>query len=84
VHVVRRAAYQGHAVPATAGYPRGPFDADVLAQPVMEVFEPEPEFPYGATAQNDMQGVPLYRCRVCNGLETEETLDQHQCPVSDG
>lgn len=84
MHIVRRAAYQGHAIPATAGRARGPFDPDVLAQPVMEIFEPEPEFPYGATAQNSMQGVPLFRCRVCGGVETEETIEMHACPVSDG
>ena len=84
MRVVRRAAYQGHAVPATAGYPRGPFDAEVLARPVVEDPEPETDYPYGATAQNDMAGVPLFRCRVCGGVETEETLDLHACPVSDG
>lgn len=81
MHIVRRAAYQGHAIPSKAGYSRGPFNPEVLAEPVIE-HSPEPpqEMPYGATAQNGYRGVPLFRCRLCGGVETEDSLDTHYCP----
>jgi hypothetical protein len=87
VHIVRKAAFQGHAVPATAGYARGPFNPEVLATPVVviDVEAGEPEFPYGATAQNDYKGVPLMRCTWCGGVEPEENVGQHVCQdVGDG
>jgi hypothetical protein len=80
VHIVRRAAYQGHAVPATAGYARNPFDPAVIAPPVIVLPEPEPEAPYGATAQNNYAGEPLFRCTLCDEIVPESLLDEHRCP----
>lgn len=86
MRVVRRAAFQGHAVPETAGRPRGPFSPEVLAKPVIsdEVITSDNPFPPGATSQNDFRGVPHYRCRYCQEIIPEYALDAHVCEVPDG
>ena len=78
MRVVRRPAFQGHAVPATAGYARNPFDPQIMAQPQIIHEEPEPE-PLSATAQNDYRGLKLYRCTYCGDTVTEEEVDAHFC-----
>ena len=83
MRVIRTPAYQGHAVPKTAGHARGPFNPEILADPVIVVDEPEPE-PYGATAQNDYRGLKLYRCTYCGDTVTEEEIDAHYCEAGDG
>lgn len=86
MRVLRRQAYQAHAVPKTAGYPKGPFSAEILAAPVVsreEVLDDNP-FPPGATAQNQFRGIKHYRCRMCHEVLLEEQLDGHICEVDDG
>ena len=83
MRIIRTPAYQGHAVPQRAGYAKGPFNPDVLAEPVIIVTDGEPE-PYNATAQNDMRGEPLYRCQLCEGIVPESGIDAHQCGGDDG
>lgn len=79
MRVIRRAAYQAHAVPSTAGYPRGPFNPEILAKPEIVHEDPVDDMPYGATAQNDYRGVPLYECRSCGDIVTEDDLNGHIC-----
>lgn len=85
--VVRRQAYQGHAVPATAGYPKGPFSPEVLAPPVIDytpLVDDQDFFPVGATAQNNFRGTPRYQCRLCGDVLDGDQLSTHACEVNDG
>jgi 5-methylcytosine-specific restriction endonuclease McrA len=86
MRVLRRAAFQGHAVPATAGRPVGPFSAEVLAKPVIsdDVITSDNPYPFGATAQNDYQGIKTYQCRYCSEIVTEDELDAHICGGAHG
>lgn len=86
MRVIRRPAYQGHAVPETAGRPKGPFPSEVLAPPVITYDDNDPDdiYPPGATAQNNYQGVILYKCRACAATVTEEQMDAHRCQVDNG
>lgn len=79
MHLIRTPAYQGHAIPKTAGHARGPFNPDVLAEPVIVMDEGEPRAPYNATAQNDYLGERLYRCHFCNEIVPESEIDTHIC-----
>lgn len=78
MRVIRRPAYQGHAVPSQAGYARSPFDPAITAPPRVVHDEPDPE-PIGATAQNDYRGLALYRCSACGDLLTEDRIPAHDC-----
>lgn len=86
MRVIRRPAYQGHAIPATAGRPHGPFPAEILAAPVVTFDDNDPDdiYPPGATAQNNYRGVPLFRCRHCDAVMTEEQTGDHFCEGLDG
>lgn len=80
MHIQRIKAVQAHPVPSQVYRPGNIFDADVLRAPVIdrESVE-EPEFPPGATPANGMQGVPLFRCNVCDAIVAESELDAHRC-----
>jgi hypothetical protein len=79
MRVIRTPAYQGHAIPSKAGYAVGPFSPEVLAKNEIVFDEGEPQLPYGATAQNNYQGIKLYRCRYCGETVTEDEIDAHYC-----
>lgn len=86
MRVVRRQAFQAHAVPDTAGYPKGPFSSEVLAPPIID-HEPlvdDHVYPYGATAQNKFLGVQRYQCRDCGDVLMKEDLQAHDCGAADG
>lgn len=83
MRIIRTPAYQGHAVPRTAGRANGPFNPDVLAEPKIVVQEPEAE-PYNANAQNGFLGETLYRCQYCGEVVPESEIDMHYCEVDDG
>lgn len=78
MRVIRTAAYQGHAVPKMAGYPKGPFNPEVLAEPVIVTEEPEPPV-YNANAQNDYRGERLFRCAYCTEVVPGSEIDAHYC-----
>lgn len=86
MRVIRRPAFQGHAVPETAGRPQGPFPSEVLAPPVITYDDSDPDniYPPGATAQNNYRGVTMYRCRDCSATLTEDQLEDHACEVDHG
>lgn len=86
MRVIRRPAFQGHAIPATAGPARGPFPSEILAPPSVTYEDSDPDniYPPGATAQNNYRGMTLYRCRVCDATLTEDDLDAHSCESADG
>lgn len=81
MHIIRRPAVQGHAVPATASHPRNPFDPAILAGPRIVIDEPEPE-PYGATAQNGYRGQRLFACSYCSTVVPEDDVNSHTCEES--
>ena len=85
MRIIRKPAYQGHAVPQTAMSPRGPFPAEVLAGPVVTYDEdPSDEtLPQGATAQNDYRGIRYLRCTGCGEIVREDDADSHQCEERD-
>jgi hypothetical protein len=75
--VIHIDAEQGHAVPKSVIQPRGPFGA---YSPTMDPNQEDPpEFPYGATAQNNMQGVQWFVCNACRAHVPGNRLEQHIC-----
>lgn len=86
MRVIRKPAFQGHAIPSQAGYARNPFDPEVTAQPVVVVDDNDPDvlYPPGATAQNNYRGIQMYRCRECGAMVSEDDLDNHVCEDFDG
>lgn len=81
MRVIRRQAYQGHAVPSTASHPRGPFPAEVLAPPVIVYDDTDPDvlMPLEANAQNNYQPETVYVCNLCDARVVESMLDEHRC-----
>lgn len=78
MRVVRKAAYQGHAIPRRAGYAKGPFNDEILAKPAVVLTEEAPQ-PFNANAQNDFQGERILQCSACMGLVPESLTDEHVC-----
>lgn len=82
-HRVSRAqAYQGHLVPDHGYYPSFGFESDVPT--IIDNPDPVEEFPLGATAQNNMQGVVFYQCQGCGAVVREEDCPGHRCEDTDG
>ena len=71
MHVIRRPARQAHAIPSTAGYPVGPFNPEVLAQPEIVVETPE--------LKHEPPRLKLYQCNYCGETVTEDEIDAHWC-----
>lgn len=84
MRVIRKSAYQGHAVPQTAMSPRGPFPAEVMASPVI-TFDNDSDdlLPPGATAQNNYQGLRHVRCTLCGDVMIEDDAPSHTCSEDD-
>ena len=79
------AAKQGHAVPAVATRPMGPFPPELFRTPAPVVdYVSQPDgggevLPEDATAQNNFRGVKWYRCRACHEAVTEDDVALHRC-----
>ena len=82
MRVIRKQAYQGHAVPSTASHPVGPFPAELLRESVIVYDDNDPDdmYPAGATAQNNYAPPKLYKCQYCGDIVTEYEVDSHVCP----
>ena len=78
MRVVRRPAVQGHAIPATAHRPQGPFPAEILA-PNEVISEDEEQIDPRANAQNMYRAPGLVRCTRCGEVMTEDVTDGHRC-----
>jgi hypothetical protein len=76
MRIIHKQAVQAHAVPKQVIEARGPFRK---YEPEVVALVPEPEFPYGANAQNGMRGVRLYQCNVCGDVVREEMVPFHVC-----
>lgn len=77
VRIIHKQAEQGHAVPSHILTASGPFG--VYTPEKAEDEQVVDEFPYGATAQNDMVGIGLYTCNLCGSLVRETELSVHRC-----
>jgi hypothetical protein len=72
-------AVQAHPVPSRAYEARGPFARYQPREILDTPFDPD-KFPVaGATAQNEMRGVPMYECQDCKAILMETELDGHVC-----
>lgn len=85
MRIVRVAARQGHAVPASVTPARGPFPPELFQKPqVVADYEPQPDgggdpVPDDGTAQNGFRSTKWYRCRDCHSAVAENDLDSHDC-----
>ena len=90
MYIQRIKTKQGHPVPKTAGYAKGPFPPELFEQPeVISNYTPQPdsgdeEIPLGATAQNNFKGIRWFRCKTCRDIVPESKLGNHSCEVEDG
>lgn len=78
MRVIYVEAEQGHAVPAHAYEPRGPFGAPIRTEITNLTHDPD-KFPVGATAQNGMKEISLFECQICEAILRESELDAHIC-----
>ena len=79
MRVIHKQAVQAHLVPSIVMEARGPFSS---YEPLRdETGTDAPEFPSGATAQNEMNEVVLYQCRDCGAVVKDRDIDYHECEV---
>jgi hypothetical protein len=74
VKVIRKFAVQGHPVPDKAHHPVGPFPAEVLKQPQMEVV-----VEHSDSLHEALDEYRLFRCRDCGEVLGRESLNIHEC-----
>lgn len=77
----RVATRQGHPVPSQVSPARGPFPPELYRHTeIVYDYEPAvPEFPPGATAQNNFQPERLLTCRLCLAEVYESQTPNHVC-----
>jgi hypothetical protein len=73
--IIRKFAVQGHPVPRTSHFPRGPFPPEVLAQPRVTYDESV----HSDSLHEALDDVRMYRCRYCNGVMYAEETASHLC-----
>lgn len=85
MHLIRRNAKQGHAIPSMASAPSGPFPHEIFAQTRVVIDDNDPDYLYppSATAQNGYALPRVFRCTYCDDLVPEYDLDYHVCPDDD-
>ena len=72
--LIRKFAIQGHAIPATAHSPRGPFPPEILEQPRMEYADEHSDSLHSA-----LDDTRFFKCRECNEVLLEDRLKNHIC-----
>ena len=72
---------QGHAVPKTAGYPKGPFPPELYQRPevITDYIPVDEDVPHGGTAQNNFVEPKVFSCTFCNELVYEHKIVDHKC-----
>lgn len=72
---------QGHPVPKTAGYAKGPFPPEIyLPTEIIVDYEPlDQDTPVGATAQNNFVEPRQFRCKICTEIMFEHKTSDHVC-----
>lgn len=85
MHVIRRNAKQGHAIPSTASAPLGPFPYEIMVQSQIVIDNNDPDFLYppNATAQNNYAPPKIFRCTYCEELVHEYETEFHKCEEYD-
>ena len=81
MRVQRIATKQGHPVPKSAGYAKGPFPSELFQRPeVISDYVPfDQEMPNGTTAQNGFTEPPVFKCRYCTELVYSHQIPDHIC-----
>jgi hypothetical protein len=81
VRVQRIITKQGHPVPKTAGYAKGPFPPELFQRPeVIDDYIPvDEDNPVGGTAQNNFREPKQFRCSFCNEIMYEHKTIDHKC-----
>jgi hypothetical protein len=72
--LIRKFAVQGHAVPATAHSPRGPFPPEILEQPRMQDNDYQSD-----SLHAGLDDVRFFKCKNCDEIMLEAELDTHEC-----
>lgn len=78
---------QGHPVPKTAGYAKGPFPPELYqkSELITEYESIDTENPVGGTAQNNFTEPRAFRCRICDEVMYEHKTADHVCEeINDG
>lgn len=80
MRIERIQAKQGHAVPKTAGYAKGPFPPELYEKPeLITDYEPLDYIPEGTTAQNNFKEPRKFQCGLCNEIMYEHKTFDHIC-----
>jgi hypothetical protein len=72
---------QGHPVPKSGGYAKGPFPQELYQRPeVISDYVPADETtPPGGTAQNNYREPRAFRCSFCDEVMYEHQTIDHKC-----
>lgn len=72
---------QGHPVPKTAGYAKGPFPAEIYTptEIIVDYVPLDQDTPVGGTAQNNFEEPTQFRCRLCGEVMFEHKTADHIC-----
>lgn len=81
MRVERVITKQGHPVPKTAGYAKGPFPPELYTPTeIITDYQPlDQETPVGGTAQNNFEEPLQFRCRLCDEVMFEHKTADHVC-----
>jgi hypothetical protein len=77
---------QGHPVPQSAGYAKGPFPPELFEKPeiIHDYFRPgQDDIVEGGTAQNNFNPPKVFKCRDCNEVVMEYDLENHMCSAEE-
>lgn len=88
MRIERIATKQGHPVPDSATYPKGPFPTELFQRPEVIVDYVENhaggETTIGGTAQNNYAPLKYFKCKVCTEIMNEREMQSHICKGEDG
>jgi hypothetical protein len=86
MRVQRIVTKQGHPVPKTAGYAKGPFPPELYQKPelITEYQALDDDVPSGATAQNNFVEPRAFKCKFCGEVMYEHKTVDHICEALNG
>jgi len=81
MRVTRVITKQGHPVPKTAGFAKGPFPPEIYTPTEIIVdYQPlDEDTPIGGTAQNNFAELSEFRCKLCGEIMFEHKTADHTC-----
>lgn len=85
MRIERIATKQGHPVPDSASYAKGPFPPELFQRPEVIVdYEPNNGgSELEGTAQNNFAPLKYFKCRTCLEIISERDVPSHVCEVED-